>query len=264
MDIVAAHQHGLIEKIEEEASALAGRPRDHGQRAVVLHHLYDHSRANHVWALGEARRELRIAKGFAALKRRLNRWGWTISRREQAGFALGRLADALGVAGRERSFAAYCTYRISATPAVRDQAEQQMPADLLAGLDLCHRARRIGEGLSPDVRDRLAADIEAVASAAVDTERLASAWAAIDATGLRRAARLLLGEKALVRAAARDAKRGWPRVEREFRDEPALPAAFRANPAQHFYALQHALAERRRQEWRDACDREPGAFELAA
>jgi len=44
----------------------------------------------------------------------------------------------------------------------------------------------------------------------------------------------------------------------------ALPASFRANPAQHFYALQQMLCERRRQQWREACDLEPDAFELAA
>jgi len=43
-----------------------------------------------------------------------------------------------------------------------------------------------------------------------------------------------------------------------------LPPAFKANPAQHFYALQQMLRERRRQLWREACDREPDAIELAA
>jgi hypothetical protein len=47
-------------------------------------------------------------------------------------------------------------------------------------------------------------------------------------------------------------------------NDPALPVSFRANPAQHFYALQHMLRERRRQRMREACDREPDAFELAA
>ena len=31
-----------------------------------------------------------------------------------------------------------------------------------------------------------------------------------------------------------------------------------------FYALQQMLRERQRQQWREACDREPDAFELAA
>ena len=264
MDIIAAHQQGLIEQLQDEASALAGRARDHGQRAVVLHHLYDHSRANHLWALAEASQSLRIAKGIVALERRLGRWGWTIARREEAAAALDRLADALGEAGRARTLSAYRAYRLSATPAVRSEAEQLLPPALLTCLDECHAARRAGENLLVETRDLLAAESEAFALAAVDADRLASAWVAIDATGLKRTAHRLLGPNALARAARRDTKRGWDRVERELRNDEALPATFRANPAQHFYALQHALAERRRQQWRDACDREPDAFELAA
>ena len=66
------------------------------------------------------------------------------------------------------------------------------------------------------------------------------------------------------RAMARDRKRGWARTECELRQDPHLPTSFRVNPAQHFYALQNLLAERRRQQWREECDREPDAFELAA
>lgn len=264
MDIIAAHQQGLIEQLNDEASALAGRVRDHGQRAVALHHLYDHSRANHVWALAEARRALRIARGIAALERRLGRWGWTIAGRHAAAAALGRLADAMGEEGRGRTFAAYRAYRLSTTAALRSQAEQLLPPELLASLDACHAARRAGEDLPVEMRKRLAAECEAFAMTVVDGKQLACAWFAIDSTGLRRAAHRLLGDKALARAAARDAKRGWSRAERELRDDPALPASFRANPAQHFYALQHMLAERRRQQWREECDREPDAFELAA
>ena len=45
MDIIAAHRQGLIEQLDDEVAALAGRGRDHAQRAVVLHHLYDHGAA---------------------------------------------------------------------------------------------------------------------------------------------------------------------------------------------------------------------------
>lgn len=264
MDIISAHQLGLIEQIEADASALAGRPCDHGQRAVMLHHLYDHSRGSHAWAVLEARRELRIAEGIAKLRRSIGRWGWTSSRRERADAAVGQLAHAIGETGRARSFAAYSAYRLSATPALRAEAEQRLPADMLAGLDRCHLARRSGEEVPIEVREALVTAVELAAAAAVDQSHLASAWSAIDATGLRRSARRLLGEKALLRASCRDSKRGWDVIERDFLSNRALPPSFRANPAQHFYALQHSLAERRRQQWREACDREPDAFELAA
>jgi hypothetical protein len=147
---------------------------------------------------------------------------------------------------------------------LRSEAEQILPPSLLASLDHCHAARRAREELPAEMREQLAAETEAFALAAFDRKQLAAAWSAIEATALKRAANRLLGDKALARGTARDRKRGWSKIERELRNNPTLPASFRANPAQHFYALQHALAERRRQQWREACDRESDAFELAA
>lgn len=262
MDIIAAHQQGLIEQLEEEIAALAGRPRDHAQRAIVLHHLYDHSRGAHQWALAEARRELHIAEALGELTQRVDRWGWVISDREGARVALARLAEALGEASRARCAATYSAYRLSATQALRSEAKQRVPGELLALLDRCHAARRSGDA-EVDLT-ALAEQSELHAASRVEGAALASAWAALQQTGIGRAASKLLGDKTLASLSGRDARRGWARIERELRNDPALPAAFRANPAQHFYALHRGLAERRRQQWREACDREPDAFELAA
>lgn len=264
MDIIAAHQHGLIEQLEDEAAALAGRGRDHGQRAVVLHHLYDHARGGHDWALWEARQNLRIASGLDLLGKRIERWGWITGGRDKARVALNLLADALGEAARVRAEAAYRAYRLSATPALRGEAEEKILPALLALLDQCHSARRSGEDLSAEAQRSLADESERFAAAAVDALAVEAAWVAIDATAMRRTARRMLGVKALVRQIARDKRRGRARIEQQLRNDLALPAAFRANPAQHFYALQHMLRERRRKQWREDCDREPGAFELAA
>ncbi|HVF38150.1 MAG TPA: hypothetical protein VNA29_09455 [Sphingomicrobium sp.] len=87
---------------------------------------------------------------------------------------------------------------------------------------------------------------------------------AIDQSWLGRAARRLAGEPALARAARLDERRGCERIELELRKDPRLPATFRANPAQHCYALQHAATQRRRQHWSDDCDREADAVALAA
>ena len=264
MDIIVAHQQGLIEQLDGEAAALAGRRCDHGQRAVVLHHLYDHSGGGHDWALAEARRAVRMLSGLSALQRRLEHWGWRQANREQAREALGYLAEALGEACRARTAAGYRAYRLSTAKALRAEAERILPPALLAALDQCHAARRGGDDIAPEARLALADESERLAAAAVDRDALDAAWAAIERTSLRRAARRLLGDEALARAATRDERRGWARVERRLRSDPRLPASFRANPAQHFYALQHMLQERRRQQWREACDREPDAFELAA
>jgi hypothetical protein len=264
MDIIAAHQHGLIEQLDDEVSALAGRATDHAQRAMVLHHLHDHARGAHVWAMAEARQALRIAAGIASLERRIERWGWVLGGREPAQAALQLLAEAFGATTRARTATAYRAYRVSATAALRSEAELSLPPALLEALDQCHAARRARTDLPEEAQRALAEESRRLADEAADPAALGLAWHAVDSTGLRRAARRLLGDKALAREAARDEKRGWARVERELRNDPRLPAAFRANPAQHFYALQHALHERRRQQWREACDREADAVELAA
>ena len=264
MDIIAAHQQGLIEQLEDEVLALAGRPLEHGQRAVVLHHLYDHSRGAHGWALIEARRGLRIAAGIAALGRRIERWGWVVRGRDEARNALTALAEALGEAARARTAAAYRGYRLSATAALRNEAERSVPAELLAALDGCHAARRAQEDLGVEVREALADASEGLANAAVDPDALERAWARVSRTKLSGAAQRLLGDETLARKATRDRRRGWEKVESRLLAEASLPASFRANPAQHFYALQQMLRERRRQQWREACDQVPDAVALAA
>ena len=264
MDIIAAHRDGLIEQLDLDVSALAGRGGDHAQRAVVLHHLFDHSRGNHLWALAEARRSLRVGAGLVALERRLDRWGWLSGSRDQAQAALEEFAQALGEVQRRRTIFAYRAYRVMSSLALRDEAEASLDPSLLELLGQCHAARRSGEAMAAEVRDELAALSETFAAQAVDRKSLERAWAAIEATGLRRAAARLLGDKTLARAAAKDAKRGARRIELELRADRALPSSFRANPAQHFYALQQMLRERRRQQWREACDQVPDAFELAA
>lgn len=264
MDIIAAHRHGLMEQLEEEIAALAGRSGDYGQRAVVLHHLFDHSRGSFNWALGEARRELRIATGLERLRTRLKRWGWLVPRRNQAAEALARLSAAIGDASRMRCAAAYRAYRLSAVPALREQAESRLPCTLLSLFEQCHSARRSCTAMADDVQQLLNAECQDLASAASDHDKLESAWAAIAATGIGAAARRLFSDKALEKAAARDAKLGRASIEKLLRNDERLPASFRANPAQHFYGLQQMISDRRRQQWREDCDRVPNAFELAA
>lgn len=264
MDLIAAHQQGLIEQLEAEVDGLAGRASHHAQRAMVLHHLYDHSRGAHAWALAEARQSLWIAAAIARLRRRISRWGWAIRKRHEAEDALEDLAQALGEVSRSRMVSAYSAYRLSATKALRSEAETSLPAPLLSALDQCHGARREGENWPADSDLVLMDESESYAEASTCRHALEGAWARIEATGLGRSAKRLLGSNALARRRARDARKGWPRIDRELRRDPALPAVFRANPAQHFYALQNALAARRRQHWRELCDLEADAVALAA
>jgi hypothetical protein len=264
MDIIAAHQQGLIEQLDAEVEALAGQPGDFVQRAILLHHLYEHSNGGHVWALAEARRSLRVASGLARLGRRASRWHWAVRDPDAARLALHELSDALGEAARLRTVSAYRAYRLSATRALRGEAEANLQPALLKVLDECHRARRGEAPIAAEQRAAMADESERLAESSVNRERLDAAWAAVLECGLARSANHLLGDKALARAKARDERKGWARVEQLIRNDPVLPASFRANPAQHFYALQNALAARRRKQWRDLCDLESDAVALAA
>lgn len=262
MDIIASHQQGLIEQLDQEVAALAGRRQDHGQRAVVLHHLYDHSRGEHLWALAKARREARIVGGLAALERRLGGWTWSAAAQAQARAALDALSEALGKVARDRTAIAYRAYRLSATKALRGEAERIVPAALLEALDRCHDARRGGPAMTGEQRSALIAASEA--AAASDPPELADAWAAIDATRLGMVARRRIGPRAMARHERAAVRRGWAWAEARLRRDKALPEAFRINPAQHFYALVHALADKRRNQWREDADDELGAVALAA
>ena len=139
-----------------------------------------------------------------------------------------------------------------------------MPAELFEAVSSCHAARRSGADISGDTLAALFEESEAFVTETVTVEAVEAAWIAIGATGLRRVGHRLLGARTFDRAFARDRRCGWPKIESTLRRDRALPTSFRANPAQHFYALQNVLAERQRQQWREECDREPDSFELAA
>jgi hypothetical protein len=252
MNIIAVHQQGLVEQLDAEATELAGSLRDHCQRAVVLHHLYDHSLGGHVWALLEARRALLIDARLRDLRASVGRWGWAMRDSNAAQLAIEELAAALGQQQMDRMTSAYRAYRSSGTQALREEAKASLPPPLLDGLDQCHQARRSGVPMPADARLVLIGLCEKWA--ARNERQVQNAWDAIGETGIGRRAVALLGKPSLDRAWSRDERRPADRLERALLTEATLPIAFRRNPAQHFYALQHGLAAKRRQSWADAWD----------
>lgn len=250
MDIIAAHQQGLIERLDEEAAALAGRPQDYGQRAVVLHHLYDHSVGGHGWALLEARRQLDQAVAIADLRKRVGKFWLNRRKRDMAAEALENLEEALGQSARQRCESAYRAYRMTATSAMEEEASNGLPATLALLLGECHARRRAGMPLSVTTREQLYQECEGAGQAS----DLDKAWAAIAATSLGKIARKKLRDAVEPQDFARAEKKGWAKLEKAIRHDPTLPAAFRANPAQHFFALQNSLAEKKRKELCEAAD----------
>ena len=287
MDIIAAHQQGLIEQLRLDAEALAGRPCDFAQRAATYHHLYQHSGGNHafpllaahgaLWGAGYFRTGMRVGK---LLSHRF-RGGRQAAMIEQ----LERFTDALREINRQVCVETYFTYRLSASPAFRDEAEARIEPVLLDALDRIHAHRRAGS-LAP-LADRATLfeaffewEQRAIVAPLLDEAFRQFEWPELHWIALRPAIRFaFLGWRPLrfgdftsqderlikgVRAFERAERLGWREVERSLADYGEMPDSFCANPAQHFYGLLRSFQDRRRMQWREAADRDCEATPLAA
>ena len=240
MDIIASHQHGLAEQLAHEAAALAGRDRDAVQRAIVGHHLYQHSGGRHTFALIAAaaslaldRRLARLAKSARAAKR------WP--RRDDA--LAGRLELFAGEArriDRERCEALLLAYRLATTPGLR-------------GADVGGDAALAGAYGAGDARDDYLTHLrwaEARWGARIEAAIDALTWIKPPRDLTRAVGALRLPIEQYDRAA----RKGWAKTERLLTADRALPRGFAGNPGQHYYAIQRALADKRRKlkgEWPD-------------
>ena len=245
MDIIASHQHGLVEQLEVEAESLAGRARDSAQRAVVYHHLADSLGLANGYALLAAQGALAIDRAVADLERAVRRAWWRL-RGEQRTAVLGRVkrfGEALRELDRRRCEAALLAYRLVATPGLGEQARSRLDPDLVAAFAACHRSRG---GADVGARRALFLAQQRWAEALIG-DALEGALAALDwPLGARPVRAAVEALRIPLRTYQRAEKRGLGKVERRLRGTKELPAAFAANPAQAFFALQRQLAERRR------------------
>ena len=287
MDIIAAHQQGLIEQLRLDAEALAGRPCDFAQRAATYHHLYQHSGGNHafpllaahgaLWGAGYFRTGMRVGK----LLRHRFRGGRRAAMMEQ----LERFTNALREINRQVCVETYFTYRLSASPALREEAEARIEPGLLDALDRIHAHRRAGS-LAP-FEDRATLfkaffewEQRAIVTPLLDDAFRQFEWPELHWIARRPAIRFTyLGWRPLrfsdfssqmerllqgARAFERAEQLGWRKVERSLADYGEMPDSFCANPAQHFYGLLRSYQDKRRRQWREQADRDSLAAPLAA
>ncbi len=245
MDIIASHQMGLVEQLEAEAVALAGRPRDAGQRAIVYHHVADMTGLAHGYALLAARGALEVDPAVAAMERQVRRAWWELSRAERV--ALGERVAVFGEALRAidgaRCVAVLMAYRMTATPGLGGQAAKRLDAELVAALGEVQ-----GAGSRIEVRRRLfvahARWVGELIGARIDEAVAALDWP-LKWTALGGAVAAL---RIPIAAFERAERRGMKRVEATLRRSKMLPAPFASNPAQAFFRLQRQVGERRRRE----------------
>ena len=236
MDIIASHQHGLAEQLAQEAAGLAGRPGDAVQRAIVGHHLYQHSGGRHTFALIAAGAALALDRRLGRLARAAMRW----PRRDAALAArVAAFAASARAIDRERCEAMLLAYRLATAPGLRGCVAGE------AGLD-----GALTKGVPRDDYLLHSHWAEARWGGRIEAAITALDWAR-PPRDLARAVAALRLPIALYDRAERE---GWARTERALIADRALPRGFAGNPGQHYYAIQRALAERRRQltgEWLD-------------
>lgn len=243
MDIIASHQHGLVEQLQIEAASLAGRARDSAQRAVVYHHLADSLGLANGYALLAAKGALAIDGAVAGLERAARRAWWRLRGEQRAALLarVERFGAALWELDRRRCEAALFAYRLVATPGLAEQARDRLDPELIAAFAACRR-----RGADGEARRALFLAQQRWAEALIG-DGIEEAIAALDWPLAARPVRAAV--KALripLRAYERAERRGLAKVERRLRQSKALPATFKANPAQTFFKLQRQMTERRR------------------
>jgi len=247
MNIIASHQSGLVEQLDAEALALAGRGRDSAQRALVYHHVADMLGLAHGFALLAAHGALGLDAAVGRLERAARRAWWRLKRGERAALVerVATFRETLRAFDVERCSGVLMAYRLAATPGLGGEAARRLDPDLFAALRSAQSAR--GQA---DARTRRALfDAHQRWADALFGERLEQAVAEL-VWPLK--PRLLNDALATVRIPDRDygraERKGLNRIERSLRASKLLPGLFAANPAQAFFQLQRHVAERRRRE----------------
>lgn len=242
MDIIESHRLGLIEQFETEAAALAGGPRDAGQRALVCHHVADMLGLAHGYALLSAQGALAIDEAVARIARRARWLGWRLSRGDRAALAerITAFGETLRGLDAERCAGVLTVYRLVATPSLAVEAERRLGGDLFVALGAAQATR--GQTDTAVRRDLFHAHqrwAEALIGTRLD--------AAVEALGWPFGKRTLQQAIEALRIPVKAFQRGaLARCARRLRRSTRMPEGFAANPAQAFFQLQRQIVERRR------------------
>lgn len=245
MDIIESHRLGLIEQLESEAVALAGRGRDSAQRALVYHHVADLLGLAHGYALLAAHGALGIDTAVARIERRAKRAYWRLTRDQRAALVerIATFGASLRAFDAERCAGLLMAYRLVATPSLGEEAAKRLDRDLFAALCEAQSTRCQADA---DARRALFVAHQQWAETLFG-ERIEQAVAALDWPLSIRALRAAIAALRIPLVVYERAERGGlGRIERRLRRSKLLPAMFAANPAQAFFQLQRQTAERRR------------------
>lgn len=232
MDLIGAHRDGLAAQLVEEAHGLAGRGRDQVQRAIVYHHLFDHSGGRHAYALLAAEGALALDAAVQAMRTSAKRARWRLRGPRRAAVmarieAFGEALAAIDAARCEAMWIAYRAAQYEATSALVPEELACLRGDDCATMFAAHQAW---------AEERWGVEIEA-ALIALD-------WPLAP----RPVATALAALRIPAERFANAQRKGFRKVEATLIADKRLPPKFAANPAHHYFVLQRSSAERRRSE----------------
>ncbi len=264
-----SHYHQL----RREAELLAGGINSLSQRAVVYHHLFEHSAGNHVFPLIAAHGAM-WAKGYFQLGTRL---GSLLSLRHAASpvtqaaklAQLNSYADAFRDINRRVCIETYTAYHFTAQCGHHAAAAELIPPALLEELNRCHAARRRGRALSVEQKRKLFGafflwEQKTIVGPAVTAATLAFDWPLMRSLALRPLIRFAYFPKLSVlafkdfsctaeridkgfRAFDLAAGVGWDHVEKSARRYRVLPDTSFTGSAAHFATLRQTLCSHAQQ-----------------
>ncbi len=249
MDIIASHQWGLIEQLQEEASALAGRRQDAVQRAIAYHHLYQHSDGANGHALLAAAGALKLDETIGRMARQARWRGWRLGGEARAAL-LGRVAEfgeTLRALDARRCESLVLAYRLAVTPGLGGEARRRLAPGLLAGFT---------GGRSGAARRTLFLAQQALVEDGIGVELEQAIVTLGWPLAPRAVAKAITTLRVPLSAFDRAEARGWGRVEAGFSASAALPPRYAANPGRHYYALQRALLDKQRKAHVALCELE--------
>jgi hypothetical protein len=230
MDLISAHRDGLAAQLAAEAHGLAGRGGDHVQRAIVYHHLFDHSGGRHAYALLAAEGALAIEAALEAMRGAAKHALWRLRGPRRAAMIarIERFGEALAAIDAARCEAMWVAYR-----AAQHEATAALVPPALGGL-------REGDGETLFKAHQAWAEERWGLEIEVALDGLAWPLAPAPVAAAVRALRIPVDRFAKAR------RQGLRKVEAGILADKRLPPKFAANPAHHYYILQRHMAERRR------------------
>lgn len=261
--IATPHPRSHHRQLRREAELLAGGVRDLSQRAMVYHHLFEHSAGNHTFPLIAAHGAM-WAKGYFQLGMRL---GFLFALQhatspDARAAKLGQLtafADAFRDINRRVCVETYTAYHFTARWGHHAAAAELIPSSLLEELNRCHAACRRGRTLSVEQKRALFGaffhwEQETIVGPAVTEATLSFAWPLMRSLALRPFIRFTYFPKSSVlafknfactaeriekgfRAFDLAARVGWEHLERSAGHYRVLPDTFFVGSAEHFAAL---------------------------